>query len=107
MSHSHTLGDGSSSITGKQIWDNFCALLVDLGPPLEVPRLSTLDSSTHREYLEFMSKYSNRNTDPVEHLFMETDIQVWCLTTSIPFNLEILEIGKYSSVRFAFIKCRR
>ena len=76
LSHSQTLGDGSSPITGKQIWDNFCALLVDLGPPLEVPRLSTLDSSTHRDYLEFMSKYSNRNTAPVEHLFMETDIQV-------------------------------
>jgi len=83
LSHSHTLSDGSSSTTGKQIWDNFCALLVDLGPPLEVPRLSTLGSSTHREYLEFMSKYSNRNTGPVEHLFMETDVQVWFL---LPFN---------------------
>jgi len=58
---------------------NFCALLVDLGPPLEVPRLSTLDSSSHREYLEFMSKYMNRSTTPVEQIFMETVIKVWCM----------------------------
>lgn len=73
---SSILNSNGSAISGKQTWDNFCALLVDLGPPLEAPKLSNLDSSHHRDYLEFMSKYTNRNIGPVEHLFMETDIQV-------------------------------
>ena len=76
LSHSSGIDVGGSTVTGKQIWDNFCALLVDLGPPLEVPRLSTLDSYSHREYLEFMSKYMNRSTTPVEQIFMETVIKV-------------------------------
>ncbi len=77
LSHSHPIFDGNgSAVSGKQAWDNFCALLVDLGPPLEAPRLSGLNSSENREYLEFMSKYSNRNTGPVENLFMETNIRV-------------------------------
>jgi neurofibromin 1 len=77
LSHSSGIDVNSSTVTGKQIWDNFCALLVDLGPPLEVPQLSNLDSSSHRGYLEFMSKYANRSTTPVEHIFMETDTKVF------------------------------
>ncbi|KAF9527976.1 hypothetical protein CPB83DRAFT_363170 [Crepidotus variabilis] len=76
LSHNRPTIDGDGSfVSGKQAWDNFCALLVDLGPPLEVPRLSVMDSSQHREYLEFMAKYSNRNTSSVEKYFIETDIK--------------------------------
>jgi hypothetical protein len=46
LSHSSGIDVNCSTVTGKQIWDNLCALLVDLGPPLEVPRLSILDSSS-------------------------------------------------------------
>ena len=76
LSQSSGIDVSGSTVTGKQIWDNFCALLVDLGPPLEVPRLSSLDSSSHREYLEFMLKYVNRSTASVEHIFIETGIMV-------------------------------
>ncbi|KAF8883153.1 hypothetical protein CPB84DRAFT_1817082 [Gymnopilus junonius] len=48
----------TSAIAGKRAWDALCALLVDLGPPLETPRLSTSDSSHH-----------------LAHLFLETDVK--------------------------------
>lgn len=77
LSHSRpSIDEEGGVVSGKQAWDNFCALLVDFGPPLDIPRLSAFSSSEHREYLEFMAKYSSRNTTPVEKYFMETDIQV-------------------------------
>ena len=66
----------ASAIAGKRAWDSLCALLVDLGPPMEAPRLSTSDSSMHREYLDLMAKYANRDTSSVAHLFLESDVQV-------------------------------
>ncbi|KAF8165773.1 hypothetical protein B0H34DRAFT_794124 [Crassisporium funariophilum] len=63
-----------SAVAGKRAWDGLCALLVDLGPPLEVPRLSSLASADHREYSELMCKHANRNTAPVADLFLKTDI---------------------------------
>lgn len=64
------------AIHGKRAWDGLCALLVDLGPPMDVPRLAIADSTQHREYLELMSKMENRDTSPIEELFLETDVQV-------------------------------
>lgn len=66
----------SSAVTGKRAWDGLCALLVDLGPPLEVPRLSSVPSSEHREYYDFMVRHANRDTSTVAHLFVETNVQV-------------------------------
>jgi len=69
--------DGESSvIVGKRAWDSLCALLVDLGPPMDAPHLSTYTSSYHREYLELMSMYANHSTASVEDLFLETEVQV-------------------------------
>ena len=108
LSHSSGIDVSGSTVTGKQIWDNFCALLVDLGPPLEVPRLSSLDASSHREYLAFMSKYLNRSTTPVEHIFMETDIKVLYKIFVVEAFLTC-KAGKYCGVRFAIVgnRCRR
>ena len=103
LSHSHSIGNGSA-VSGKQAWDNFCALLVDLGPPLEAPRLSSSISSESLDYLEFMSKYSNRNTGPVEHLFMETDSQVgYPFFVQRTFKSE-LELGGCCSLRSTVVK---
>ncbi|KDR84288.1 hypothetical protein GALMADRAFT_87191 [Galerina marginata CBS 339.88] len=65
----------SSAVSGKRAWDGLCALLVDLGPPMDVPQLSQSDSSQHRDYIELMAKCANRSTTSVEHLFLETDVQ--------------------------------
>ena len=66
----------SSTVSGKRAWDGLCALLVDLGPPMEVPRLSNLTSDEHREYFDLMARQANRNTDSVKGLFIETDVCV-------------------------------
>ena len=66
----------STNVTGKQVWDELCALLVDLGPPMDAPRLSHLTSDEHKEYADLMARQANRNTASVEGLFIETDIRV-------------------------------
>ena len=71
-----SLSKSSLDVTGKRAWDGLCALLVDLGPPMEVPRLSYLTSDEHPEYSELMARQANRNTASVEGLFIETDIRV-------------------------------
>jgi len=73
-------GGDSSAIVGKRAWDGLCALLVDLGPPMEVPRLSNLRSDEHREFMEILNKFSGRSMGSVAGLFVETDIQV-CYTS--------------------------
>ncbi|KAG7097519.1 hypothetical protein E1B28_004862 [Marasmius oreades] len=64
-------GDNSAA-NGKNAWDNLCTLLVDLGPPLEVPKMSTLSSSEHPEYLILMERYANKMTSSVQDVFLET-----------------------------------
>ncbi|KAK0461601.1 uncharacterized protein EV420DRAFT_1526161 [Desarmillaria tabescens] len=62
--------DGDSTgVAGKRAWDGLCTLLVDLGSPIEVPRLSTQDSDHHREYCELMTRYADKPTTKVRELF--------------------------------------
>lgn len=65
-----------SAVNGKRAWDGLCALLVDLGPPLEVPRPSNYTSQEHGEYIDLMADYHGRNTSRVKELFVEMD-EVW------------------------------
>ncbi|TFK43927.1 hypothetical protein BDQ12DRAFT_702865 [Crucibulum laeve] len=67
--------DESSVVSGKRAWDGLCALLVDLGPVIEAPRLSAEISATHQEYNNLMIRYANRNTESVHHIFLETDVE--------------------------------
>lgn len=64
----------SSAITGKRAWDNLCTLLVDLGPALEIPKLSSMSTSDHPGYLQVMSHFLNRSTDSVAEIFIEADV---------------------------------
>jgi len=83
LSLSKPTADGDfSAISGKRAWDGLCALLVDLGPPLEVPRLSTTSSADNREFLKLIERNANRDTGSVRHLFLETDVKVCCFFTS-------------------------
>lgn len=59
---------------GKRAWDGLCALLVDLGSPLEAPRLSTFDSKSHQEYLNLMSRYDSTDTEGFQDLFVATSV---------------------------------
>jgi hypothetical protein len=58
-------------INGKRAWDALCSALVDLGQPIEVPRLSVLSSSAHREYLDLVSRYDRADVTVVRDIFVE------------------------------------
>ncbi|KAI8982739.1 hypothetical protein BD414DRAFT_515918 [Trametes punicea] len=60
-----------AAVNGKRAWDALCAALVDLGQPLESPKLSTLTSREHREFLDLMSRCDRRDTTTVQDLFVE------------------------------------
>jgi hypothetical protein len=60
---------GEKAAIGKRAWDELCALLVDLGPPLEAPKLTGLKSNTHQDYMELMLRNADRDTSTVSHLF--------------------------------------
>ena len=77
----------SRSVAGKQVWDEICALLVDLGPPMDAPRLSLLTSDKHKEYSDLMARQANRITASVEGLFIETDVRVRVCSSSIYHKL--------------------
>ncbi|KAH8826519.1 hypothetical protein DL96DRAFT_1529897 [Flagelloscypha sp. PMI_526] len=53
---SSTTEAGGSGIHGKRAWDGLCTLLVDLGAPIDTPRVSALSSDQHRDFQEVVSK---------------------------------------------------
>ncbi|KAI0737738.1 hypothetical protein C8Q80DRAFT_1276173 [Daedaleopsis nitida] len=61
----------AAAANGKRAWDALCAALVELGQPLESPKMSTLTSREHREYLDLMSRCDRRDTTTVQELFVE------------------------------------
>jgi neurofibromin 1 len=61
-----------SMINGKRSWDALCSALVDLGQPIEVPRLSAMSSLDHREYLDLMARYDRADVTAVRDIFVET-----------------------------------
>ncbi|KAF8270977.1 hypothetical protein EI94DRAFT_1797570 [Lactarius quietus] len=65
-----TEGD-ASAINGKRAWDALCSALVDLGQPIEVPRLSVSSSAEHREYLDLVARYDRADVTAVRDIFVE------------------------------------
>lgn len=61
-----------SAINGKRAWDVLCSALVDLGQPIEVPRLSAMSSMEHREYLDLVARYDRADVTAVRDIFVET-----------------------------------
>ncbi|KAI1796034.1 hypothetical protein LXA43DRAFT_649826 [Ganoderma leucocontextum] len=61
----------AAAANGKRAWDALCAALVELGQPLESPKLSTLTSREHRDYLDLMSRCDRRDTTAIQELFVE------------------------------------
>ncbi|KAJ7821199.1 hypothetical protein B0H14DRAFT_2831907 [Mycena olivaceomarginata] len=62
-----------SAVSGKHAWDELCGMLVELGTPLDIPKLSSASSRDHRDYVELMSRHQHRNTESVKNIFLETD----------------------------------
>ncbi|KAJ6515229.1 hypothetical protein C8R45DRAFT_1049017 [Mycena sanguinolenta] len=62
-----------SVISGKHAWDELCGMLVELGTPLDIPKLSPASSREHRDYLELMARHQHRSTESVKNIFLETD----------------------------------
>ncbi len=60
-----------STINGKRAWDSLCSALVDLGQPIEVPRLSAMSSLEHREYLDLVTRYDRADVTAVRDIFVE------------------------------------
>ncbi|OCH94514.1 hypothetical protein OBBRIDRAFT_722708 [Obba rivulosa] len=82
--------------SGKRAWEALCAVLVDMGSPLESPSLATTTSSEHREYLDLMSRYNNKDTASVQDLFLEAHVpedeaSVFILSTN-KIDVEILDV---------------
>ncbi|KAJ7265356.1 hypothetical protein B0H12DRAFT_1201035 [Mycena haematopus] len=66
--------DGDPSVvSGKHAWDELCGMLVELGTPLDIPKLSPASSHEHRDYLELMGRHQHRSTESVKNIFLETD----------------------------------
>jgi hypothetical protein len=84
LSKPSTEGD-ATAISGKRAWDGLCALLVDLGSPMEVPRLSPLTCDDHIEYLDLMGRYARRDTEQVANMFMETDTPIVCCVPQLRY----------------------
>ncbi|KAJ2930404.1 hypothetical protein H1R20_g6694, partial [Candolleomyces eurysporus] len=66
----------TTAVNGKRAWDGLCALLVDLGTPLEVPKPSPLQSTEHPVYRELMEDFAGRNNSRVRDLFVEIEVGV-------------------------------
>ncbi|KAF7432844.1 Ras GTPase activating protein ira2 [Pleurotus ostreatus] len=62
-----------TSPSTKDAWNSLCALLVDLGKPLEAPVLSNAVAADHPEYLSLMSRYAHKNTTALQDIFVETN----------------------------------
>lgn len=91
LSLSKPSGEGDpAAINGKRAWDSLCALLVDLGSPLEVPRPSSSPWAEHKGYLDLMARYARRDIASVEDMFLETAVPqvctVCCVMESVAYT---------------------
>lgn len=76
----------ASAANGKRIWDALCAALVELGSPLETPRLSNATTRDHHEYLDLMARYEHRDMGSMQDILVEAStpsLQVRILLSSL------------------------
>ena len=79
LSLSKSSKEGEAAVVGgKKAWDTLCAALVEMGQPLEIPRLTEETSATYEVYREFMIRLADRSTDAVAPLFKEIATTVRC-----------------------------
>lgn len=85
LSLSKSSKDGEAAVIGgKKAWDTLCAALVEMGQPVEVPRMSPLRSTNLEEYRDFMYRNADRNTESVQNIFTDVAIKVCkCLVHTV------------------------
>ncbi|KAF9226729.1 hypothetical protein BS17DRAFT_500836 [Gyrodon lividus] len=66
--------DDSAMMGAKRAWDQLCNLLVELQEAPEVPRLSLLQSSEHRDFIDLMTRCAHRSIDSVRDIFVSADV---------------------------------
>ncbi|KAF8559154.1 hypothetical protein OG21DRAFT_1570167 [Imleria badia] len=66
--------DDSVTMGARRAWDQLCNLLVELQEAPEVPRLSLLQSSEHREFIDLMNRCCHRNIEPVRDIFVSANV---------------------------------
>ncbi|KAG8218508.1 hypothetical protein J3R82DRAFT_4145 [Butyriboletus roseoflavus] len=66
--------DDSVTMGARRAWDQLCNLLVELQEAPEVPRLSLLQTSEHREFIDLMNRCSHRSVEPVRDIFVSADV---------------------------------
>lgn len=85
LSASKPAGEGDGSVgPGKKIWDIFCAKLIELGQPPDVPQRPTVRSDEHDTFLTLMAKFTNAKTDSVEHIFKHASFEI--VSFSFPYS---------------------
>jgi hypothetical protein len=89
-----------STINGKRAWDALCSALVDLGQPIEVPRLSAMSSLEHREYLDLVARYDRADVTAVRDIFVETGAGKVRIVLCMEFPSLTRPPGRTSEVRF-------
>ena len=96
-----------STINGKRSWDTLCSALVDLGQPIEVPRLSAMSSLEHREYLDLVARYDRADVTAVRDIFVETGAGKVRIFLCDEFPSPTPPPGRTSEVRFLCLEARR
>lgn len=87
----------ASAANGKRIWDALCAALVELGSPLETPRLSNATTRDHHEYLDLMARYEHRDMGSMQDILVEAstpslqDKAIFILSIS-KIDVEVLDV---------------
>ncbi|KAH8118768.1 hypothetical protein DFH11DRAFT_1839273 [Phellopilus nigrolimitatus] len=95
LSLNKTSKEGEAAVVGrKKAWDTLCAALVEMGQPVEVPRLSSSSSLNLDIYRDFMSRNADRNTGSVQDLFsqiaVKDDVLIYLLAIC-KFDIEVLD----------------
>lgn len=88
--------ENETTIAGKKAWRELCALLVEIGPPIDLPKLSNSASYEHAEYLDLLDRHRSRNTEAVHGIFFETTtprdpVAIFVLSMR-KINIEVLDI---------------
>lgn len=74
LSQGKSSNEDDSASEGKQAWDAVCAAILDVGPALEIPQLSSTPRIDHEGYIDLMKRYSHRNSDAMREIFVETSM---------------------------------
>ena len=96
LSLSKSSKEGEAAVIGgKKAWDTLCAALVEMGQPLDVPRLTPETSASYDLYREFMARHADRSTDAVSSMFTEVATKEDSIVYLLPMSQIDAEVLDY------------